>query len=104
MNEEGRNDQHGDKLKSGLGKDISPQMPQRLQKFQKDASRGGIPIFYTVRTDADGKPFFTQVDYRRREECIVNRKCGICGEDLGNDIVCVGAVERSSHGSQNEFR
>ena len=92
MSEKEQNEQLGDKPTSGAGKSVSsqvPQMPRRLEKFEKDGSRGGIPVFYTVRTDANGKPFFTQVDYRRREECIVDRKCGICGEDLGNDIVCV---------------
>jgi hypothetical protein len=71
-------------------------LPQRLDRFPKDESRGGIPIFYTVRTDAEGKAFFTQVDNARREECIVNRKCGICGEPLVDDIVCVGEANEET--------
>jgi hypothetical protein len=73
-----------------------PKMPQRLEKFPLDSSRGDLPIFYTVRMDKHGTPFFTQVDYQRREECIVNRKCGICGEELGDDIVCVGAADEKT--------
>lgn len=81
----------------GEKKERSPaeelKVPERLKKFPTDASRGDLPIFYTVRTDASATPFFTQVDWERREECIVNHKCGICGENLGGDVVCVGEAD-----------
>jgi hypothetical protein len=63
-------------------------MPERIKKFPLNSK--GYPVFYPVKIDLDGVPLLAEVDPDKREDCIVNSKCGVCGEPLGNDIVCIG--------------
>lgn len=50
----------------------------------------GLAVPYTTLVAEDGTPDFKVQDETKRIECLKHRKCGLCGQLLGDVVVFVG--------------
>ena len=62
--------------------------PPRIRTLQTDPR--GYPVPYFAATDPLGHPDFRVVDHDRWQHAVRFRRCGICGEQMGQNVAFVG--------------
>jgi hypothetical protein len=67
-------------------------MPPQVAALPRDPR--GYPVFFAVYVDAEGTPDFRVTDDAKRRQCWRERRCGICGDELGYWLWFIGG-ERS---------
>ena len=62
--------------------------PPRIRSLATDPR--GYPVPYFAATDSGGHPDFRVVDQDRWQLAVRFRRCGICGDQLGQNVAFVG--------------
>jgi len=77
-------------------------IPRRMRALQRDAR--GYPVPYVILRDTDNRPHFTINDDRRRNRCLRERRCQICGNRLDPLLWFVGGPRSAfdPHGWYND--
>jgi hypothetical protein len=70
-------------------------IPEKMKLLEKDAR--GYPISFTTIRDEKGQPFFPISDEYKVYQVADERKCGICGKKLEDDIWIVGGPLPAFH-------
>jgi len=63
--------------------------------MQRD--KRGFPIPYIILRDKSGQPHFTINDEEKRTECLVKRRCAVCGKHLEKTFWFVGGPMSAFH-------
>ncbi len=74
-------------------KDIK--IPEIMKNLVKD--QRGFPVPYIVLNDKNNTPHFKVNDVRKVEQCITEKRCGICGTPLNDDMWMIGGPMSAFH-------
>ena len=72
-------------------------MPRRVARLPRE--KRGYPVpFVTMLDPYTNEPDFRVLDIRRQMQCINEKRCGICGQQLGKYIAFIGGTRsRDGH-------